>query len=223
LIPLEDGIREMLDHSFPLPSSGNVLLFAVPVYFDRDSRQSLTCAPRTGNPHEMSPRSLLLWILECFRVEERIQVDGPAYPKWLWHQYLRSMLIPERGTYTLGGWQSKVIGNPTRYPAIPGSFFSRQAQLLSKRYHHQEHEQCAPHDSLGGEDRFATHRSLSFTGKHSIVLALSVACKCIYRVSHHLLTEAAEKRIRVPVKLTFPVLGVYVNDWRESLIERPLS
>jgi hypothetical protein len=45
-------------------------------------------------------------------MEERIQVDGPAYPKWLWHQDLRRLLIPVRGAYALGGWQAKVIGNP---------------------------------------------------------------------------------------------------------------
>lgn len=77
-------------------------------------------------------------------MEQGIQVDSPTYTEYLWHQNLRTLLIPVRGEYAFKCRSPKIVGNHVSYSAVPGSFFRRQAQLISHSQAHKHYDYCTP-------------------------------------------------------------------------------
>ena len=63
------------------------------------------------------------------RVQQGVEVDGPADAKGLWQQELRGVFIPKRITQSIKRGETEVIGNAEN-SAMPGSLLGRTAQLI---------------------------------------------------------------------------------------------
>ena len=74
--------------------------------------------------------TLLPQALEGLRVQQGVEVDGPADAKGLRQQELRGVFIPKRVTQSIKRGEAEVIGNAEN-SAMPGSLLGRSAQLVS--------------------------------------------------------------------------------------------
>ena len=122
--------------------------------------------------------SLLPQALESLRVQQRVEIDGPADAKSLRHQDLRCILIPKSVAQPLKRWEAKVIGN-SENTAMPRSLLGRTTQLIPDGCTYQDGEHYTSDHSPEPKGLLRLHIYFSFT----------VQCKDIFALFHLLNTN----------------------------------